>query len=101
EHDAEFLCRHCEHKIRMAFRQNAFHRAFTWSAAEPAAARERFQRNTDVEIVARCGVEKPFDAPRDVRNREIGPCEASRRGCPKAPAPAKPHPGHEEQRTPD
>ena len=69
--------------------------------AEPAAAREAFQREIDVEGVARAAVHEALDALRDVRHGEIGADEADAGEAGEPADPDEPHPRHEEQRAPD
>ncbi len=100
EHDAELLGRDREHEVGVALRQDALDRALARPAAEPAAAHEGFDRLIDVEGVARGRIEEALDAPRDVRDREIGAGEADRRRAAEPDHPDQPHAGQEEQRAP-
>ena len=70
-------------------------------AAEPAAAQEGFERLVDLEGVAGRRIEEALDAPRHVRDGEIGDGEPDRRGAAEAEHPDQPHAGQEEQRAPD
>ncbi len=100
EHDAELLGADREHEVGVALRQEPLHRALARATAEPAAAREAFQREIDVEGVARAAIHEALDALGDVRHGEIGADQAQAGDARKPADPDQPHPGHEEQRAP-
>ena len=87
QHDAEFLRRHREHEVGVAFGQDALDRALARAAAEPAAAHEGFGRDVDIEGVAGGRIEEAIDALRDVRDGEERDRQARRRRGGRAPAP--------------
>ncbi len=101
EHDTELFGGHREHEIRMAVRQDAFHRPLARPAAEPAAAHERLQRRVDLERVARARIEEALDARGDVRDELIGGEQREHRGGGGAGEPGPAHPRQEEERAPN
>src|SRR5215831_5806801 len=87
ERNSEFLGCYGEHKIGMAFRKKAFHRAFTRTFAEPSATHEAFGCDVNIERIARSGIKEALNTARHVRHRVVraekpDPGEASNSGDP-------------------